>query len=175
MADQPDAVPQTNELRRFRLRRDRVLLGLLAFEAFLLLSDRLHWFTNKENQPLTVLLACGGIAAPFIPSLARLAAAGVRRCWLAVASFFRGRRWYQFSLGSLLVFTLLFALIVGWLGKRIEQKRPVFHAVEATGEAEGQVWFYQARRQSRWPEQAIRAAMVAKRARRELFQRGPGG
>jgi hypothetical protein len=35
----------------------------------------------------------------------------------------RKRRWYQFSLRTLLVVTVILALVLGWLGKKIEQDR----------------------------------------------------
>jgi hypothetical protein len=35
----------------------------------------------------------------------------------------RNRRWYQFSLRTLLVVTVILALVLGWLGKKIEQDR----------------------------------------------------
>jgi hypothetical protein len=43
----------------------------------------------------------------------------------------RKRRWFQFSLRTLLVFTMALAVACGWLGKRIEQKREEREAVEA--------------------------------------------
>src|SRR5271166_133517 len=67
------------------------------------------------------------------------------RSWLALSRFFRGCRWYQFSLRSLLIFTLLFAIIVGWLGNKIGQKRPERQAVEAIIQTGGEVWYDQAR------------------------------
>jgi hypothetical protein len=35
----------------------------------------------------------------------------------------RKRRWFQFSLRTLLIFTMASAIACGWIGKRIEQKR----------------------------------------------------
>jgi hypothetical protein len=35
----------------------------------------------------------------------------------------RKRRWFQFSLRSLLSCTMVCAVAAGWLGKRMEQKR----------------------------------------------------
>ncbi len=119
-----------------------VLVGLLAFEALLLLADRLRWFTYEDNGLLRTLLACGGVAALFIRPAALLVRSSIRRCLpilqrvrLAVWRFFRGRRWYQFSLRSLLVFTLILGAAGGWLGKKIEQKRRERLAVEAIRKA----------------------------------------
>ena len=41
------------------------------------------------------------------------------------------RRWYQFSLRTLMIFTLACAVSAGWLGKRMEQKRKEREAVAA--------------------------------------------
>jgi hypothetical protein len=43
----------------------------------------------------------------------------------------RTRRWFQFSLRSLLIFTLICAVACAWLGRKIEQKRREREAVEA--------------------------------------------
>jgi hypothetical protein len=43
----------------------------------------------------------------------------------------RKRRWFQFSLRSLMIFTMVCAVACGWLGTRIEQKREEREAVEA--------------------------------------------
>jgi Leucine Rich repeat len=51
----------------------------------------------------------------------------------------RKRRWFQFSLRSLLIFTLICAIGSAWLGKRIEQKRKEREAVEAIAKFGGQV------------------------------------
>jgi internalin A len=51
----------------------------------------------------------------------------------------RKHRWFQFSLRSLLVFTMVCAIAAGWLGKRIEQKRTERVAVEAIVRLGGRV------------------------------------
>ena len=51
----------------------------------------------------------------------------------------RKRRWFQFSLRSLLVTTFIVAVACGWLGKKIEQKRREREAVEAIVKLGGQV------------------------------------
>ena len=42
----------------------------------------------------------------------------------------RKRRWYQFSLRTLMIFTLICALGAEWLGRKLEHKRREQHAVE---------------------------------------------
>ncbi len=51
----------------------------------------------------------------------------------------RKRRWFQFSLRSLMIFTAIFAVLFGWLGSRFEQKRRQRAAAEAIVKAGGQV------------------------------------
>ncbi len=145
MTDSFDSSAQEPDRRWFYRPSLGVLVRLLTFEALLLLADRLHWFTYTNNSRLTTWLACGGVVALFVPSLIRLSAVFAHSSWRAVSRFLRARRWYQFSLRSLLVFTLLFALTVGWLGSKIAQKGRERQAVEAIARAGGQVWFDQQR------------------------------
>jgi Leucine rich repeat len=57
----------------------------------------------------------------------------------------RQRRWCQFSLRTLLVFTLICAIPCAWLGRRIERKRKEREAVEAIIKLGGHVLYdYQA-------------------------------
>jgi hypothetical protein len=51
----------------------------------------------------------------------------------------RKRRWFQFSLRSLLIFTVLCAIGAGWLGRRMDQKRKEREAVEAITQLGGKV------------------------------------
>jgi Leucine Rich repeat len=51
----------------------------------------------------------------------------------------RKRRWFQFSLRTLMVFTAVCTVSAGWLGKRIEQKRNERVAVEAIVRLGGRV------------------------------------
>jgi hypothetical protein len=63
----------------------------------------------------------------------------------------RKRRWFQFSLRSLLIFTVLCAIGSAWLGKRIERKRKEREAVEAIVKLQGQVSYdYQRIDASNW-------------------------
>ena len=67
----------------------------------------------------------------------------VRRAWLVIWRFVRGRRWYQFSLRSLLVVTLILGAAGGWLGKRLVQKHEERQAIEAIVTAGGDTSFEQ--------------------------------
>ena len=53
----------------------------------------------------------------------------------------RQRRWFQFSLRSLLIFTAIVAVCCGWMGRRIEQKRNEREAVEAISKLGGEVMY----------------------------------
>jgi hypothetical protein len=57
----------------------------------------------------------------------------------------RKRRWYQFSLRTLMIFTLICAIGAGWFGRRMEQKRKERAAVKAITKLGGNVVYdYQA-------------------------------
>jgi Leucine Rich repeat len=53
----------------------------------------------------------------------------------------RKRSWFQFSLRSLLIFTVLCAIAAGLLGKKMEQKREERKAIEAIRALRGHVWY----------------------------------
>ena len=58
----------------------------------------------------------------------------------------RKRRWFQFSLRTLMIFTIIVAVACGWLGNKIEQKRREREAVEAFVKAGGKGSIRQRRR-----------------------------
>jgi internalin A len=53
----------------------------------------------------------------------------------------RKRRWFQYSLRSVLIFTVICAVAAGWLGKTIERKRQEREAVAAIIKSGGRVWY----------------------------------
>jgi hypothetical protein len=56
----------------------------------------------------------------------------------------RKRRWYQFSLRTLLILVTIVCIVGGWLGSKIDQKRRERAAAEAIVKTQGQVsWDYQ--------------------------------
>jgi hypothetical protein len=89
--------------RWFRLTTDRLLLGLLAFEGFLFLSERFHWFAFNQHKGWTVLIAVASVGVAMLLMLV----------WLAAGLVFRWR--FQFSIRSLLVLTVAVALPCSWL------------------------------------------------------------
>jgi hypothetical protein len=66
----------------------------------------------------------------------------------------RKRRWFQFSLRSLLIFTMVCAVAGGWLGTRMEQKRKEREAVEAIVQLKGRA-FYDYQREPPGPIDAL--------------------
>ena len=91
------AVPAC-KLRWYRLTPERLLMGLLAVEGLLLLSERFRWFAFNERKGWTVLIA---VAAVGLAGLCTL-------LWFAVALLLR--RPFQFSIRSLLVLTVAVAI-----------------------------------------------------------------
>jgi len=53
----------------------------------------------------------------------------------------RKRRWFQFSLRTLLVFTVVVAIVCGWIGSKIEKKRRERQAVKALTMVGGLVFY----------------------------------
>jgi hypothetical protein len=53
----------------------------------------------------------------------------------------RKRRWLQFSLRGLLVFTLICAIASAWLARRIDQKRKEREAVVELGKLGGHILY----------------------------------
>jgi hypothetical protein len=51
------------------------------------------------------------------------------------------RRWFQFSLRSLLIFTLICAIPCAWLGRKVEQKRKERETVKAIFKLGGEVFY----------------------------------
>jgi hypothetical protein len=134
--------PDASESRRREQRiRGRILIGLLAFEAFLLACDSFRWFGFDEHKGWTVSMAVlSVVAAAFLAFL-------VRR-----------PRWHQFSLRSLLIFTVIVAVASAWLRSEVESKRQEREAVAAIVQAGGTVdydyqWDY---RQSGQPGQSVK-------------------
>ena len=115
--DPPNAEPVTREGRWLPLTVDRLLLSLLAVELFIVTCASLRWFGFHEDRVWTAWFALAALAGAALLAVIR--------------SRFPGRRWYQFSLRSLLLFTLICAIASAWLAHRMEQKRIELEAVDS--------------------------------------------
>jgi hypothetical protein len=97
------AAPATSTQRWFCLTPDRLILGLLAVECLLFLSERFHCFAFNMHKGWTVLIAVASVGAAML----------LMFVWFAVSLVFRWR--FQFSIRSLLVLTLAVAIPCSWL------------------------------------------------------------
>lgn len=122
-----DSRPPKRKRRRFQLTPDRLMLGLLAVEGFLLLSERFCWFPFNEKKGWTVLVAVAAISLAFLFQLS----------WLAV-SLLLGR-WFQFSLRSLLAMVLAVSVACSWLSVEVQEGKTQREAVEAIRKVGGHV------------------------------------
>jgi hypothetical protein len=121
-AEASNAELSKQKVRYFSLTRDGLLVCLLAVEAFILLAENFRWFAFDKNPVRTVQIAFAGVAA---------AAIIVWLSRLVIARRIRGLRWYQFSLRSFLIVTVICALASAWIARQIERKRNERESVEA--------------------------------------------
>lgn len=129
IAVMPDATP---ERRRFHLSPDRLIVGLLAAEGFLLLSEQFQWFAFNERKGWTVLIAVGAVGVAVVVML----------LWLGLSLLFRWR--FQFSVRSLVVLVVAVAMPCCWLAVKLraaERQRRAVEAWEAMREAKGWVMY----------------------------------
>ena len=103
------------------------MIGLLAVEGFLLLSEWFRWFPFNEKKGLTILIA---VTAMSVGGLLLL-------LWFATSPLL-GRR-FQFGLRSLLVMVLVVAVACSWLTVKVQQTRKQREAVGAIEKAGGLV------------------------------------
>jgi hypothetical protein len=99
----------TRKPRRFHFTPDRLILGLLALEGLLWLSNRLCWPTWQKGYAVLATAATVGVVllAMFL--------------WFVAALVFRLR--FQFSLRSLLILFVVVALPSGWMAVEAKQAR----------------------------------------------------
>ena len=116
-AETPKADPPKRKGRWLPLPPDGLLLSLLVVEVFIVSCSWFRWFGFHEDRVWTAWFALAGVAVAAVISLIR--------------TLVRGRRWYQFSLRSLLVFTLICAIASAWVAHRMERKRDEQEAVDA--------------------------------------------
>ena len=119
MAD--DAKP-----RWFHLTPDRCVLGLLAVEGLLWLSERFHWFAFNQHKGWTVLIVIASVGAALL----------LMFLWFLAALLFRLR--FQFSMLSLmLLLPVVVAVPFAWLGTEMKQARKQGEVVEWIGRRGG--------------------------------------
>ena len=110
--------------RWYRVTPDRCVLGLLALEAFLLLSAWFRWFPFNQHKGWTVLICLATVgAALFLMFL-----------WFLAALVFRLR--FQFSILALLLLAVVVAVPFSWLAtemKAARKQRELVEWIEKTG------------------------------------------
>ena len=105
--------------RWYHLSPDRLIVGLIAIQVFLLLSEQFQWFTFNEKKGWTVLIAIGVVCV----------AVAVMLLWGLVCLSFRRR--FQFGVRSLLVFLTAVSVPLGWFGWEMQKAKRQREAVEA--------------------------------------------
>jgi hypothetical protein len=121
----------TRKRRWFRLTPDRLILGLLAVEGLLWLSNWLCWPTWQKGYAVLATAATVGVVllAMFL--------------WFVAALAFRLR--FQFSLRSLLILSVVVALPSGWMAAEAKQARRqsvMVAKVLALGGSVGDEWWF---------------------------------
>ncbi|MBL7037595.1 MAG: hypothetical protein ISR77_03145 [Pirellulaceae bacterium] len=124
-------MPESKHKRRwFHLSPDRFIVGLLAVEGFLFLSEQFQWFAFNEKKGWTVLIAVAAVCVVVV----------VMVLWLVLSLLFRWR--FQFSLRSLVVLVVAVAVPLGWFALKMREAERQRRAVEAIGEAGWQCYYF---------------------------------
>ena len=108
--------------RWLRLTPGRLVVALLAFEGFLLLSEHFRWFGFHYHKGWTVLIAVAAVGAAMLLML----------LWFLAALIFRWR--FQYTIRSLLLLTAVVAIPCSWLAVEKEQARTQQVIVEEISE-----------------------------------------
>jgi len=109
--------------RWYYITPDRLIMGLLAVEGVLFLSEWFQWFAFNEKKGYTVLIAVAAVCVVLVVML----------LWLVVSLLFRWR--FQFSLRSLVVLVVAVAVPLGWFGMKLREAERQRRAVEAIRKA----------------------------------------
>ena len=110
--------------RWFHPKPSWLILGLLAVEGLLWLSERFQWFPFNAHKGWTVLIGVAVVGATMLLIL----------LWFGIALLFRLR--FQFSIRSILVLTVVVALPCSWMTvemKAAREQREVAEAIEKFG------------------------------------------
>ena len=103
------------------------MLGLLAVEGLLLLSEWFGWFAFNRHKGYSVLVTIATVAAAML----------LMFVWFLAALVFRLR--FQFSIRSLLVLAVVVAIPCSWLATEMKKAREQREAVEGIWKAGGMV------------------------------------
>ena len=103
-----DASECKTRCRWFRLTPGCLVLGLLAVEGFLLLSEHFQWFAFNRHKGWTVLIGMADVVVAML----------LMFLWFLAALIFRWR--FQFSIRSLLLLTVVVAIPCSWLAVEME-------------------------------------------------------
>jgi len=123
-------MPEARPKRRwYHITPDRLIVGLLAVEGFLLLSEWFQWFAFNEKKGYTVLIAVAAVCVVLVVMLVGL-----------VVSLLFGWR-FQFSVRSLVVLVVAVAVPLGWFGVKMREAERQRRAVEAIEEMGGWVQY----------------------------------
>jgi hypothetical protein len=127
METEPSKAESPKRKRRwFSSPQNGLLLSLLAVEVFIFTSASFRWFAFNENKIRTALIAFGSVAVAMILPLVRL----------ALAPLFRGRRWYQYGLRSLMILFLVVGIGMTWLvaiKRKAEKQKAAVDAIRKEG------------------------------------------
>ncbi len=115
--------------RWYRLTPDRFLIGLLATEGTLLLSEQFRWFPFNEHKGWTVLIAVAGVCAALL----------LMMLWFAAGLLLRRR--FQFSLRSLLVLVVVVAVPCSWMAVKLQEAKRQRETVYALWQADAVVLY----------------------------------
>ena len=122
-------MPESKPKRRwYHITPDRLIIGLLAMEGFLFLSEWFQWFAFNERKGWTVLIAVAAVCLVAVVMLV----------WLVVSLLFRWR--FQFSLRSLVVLVVAVSVPCCWLAVKMRDAQRQRRAVEAIRKAGGWAW-----------------------------------
>ena len=95
--------------RWYHITPDRLIIGLLAVEGFLLLSEQFQWFAFNERKGWTVLIAVAAVCLALV----------VMFLWFAASLLFRLR--FQVTVRSLVVLVVVVAIPSSWFAIELRE------------------------------------------------------